>query len=71
MNQRVMFHFDLLKDNNKFFSFSVLPGTSFDEIDAAFDEFKQEFAKIREIAAENEKKAQESQGAVVDQSSAS
>lgn len=49
-NQAVVFHFALTK-NDRVYVFQVTPGSPWDEIDQAFDEFKEQFKKLKETAA--------------------
>lgn len=63
MNQLVMFHF-VINLNEKHFQFLAQPGTNFDEIESALEEFKVKFAELKAAAIENEKaKAAEAQQA--------
>lgn len=56
MDQQVLFHF-MVKKNDRFFQFIVPPGTQWDEIQSALDEFKsgmvllEQDAKAKEAAS--------------------
>ncbi len=56
MNQRVLYNFELIV-NEKYYSFSCQPGVTFDDIDAAFAEYKKEFDVMREKSAQAEAEA--------------
>ncbi len=58
MNQRVLYNFELLI-NEKYYAFTCQPGVTFDDLDAAFVEFKKEFDVMREISAKAEAEAKE------------
>lgn len=54
MNQLMLFHFMITK-NDKHFQFLAQPGTNFDEIEAALNEFQAKFTEMKNQAIEHEK----------------
>ncbi len=75
MDSYVLFHFAVARDfevdgqkSKRVYQFAVQPGSPWEEIESAFEEFKAEFSKLKDesIAAEAAKKDSESSEEVVD-----
>lgn len=58
MNQIVLYRFNEIV-NEKYYEFSCQPGTTYDEIDAIFVEFKKQFEILKENALKAEAEAKE------------
>jgi hypothetical protein len=60
MDQFVLFHF-AIKKNERFYQFSVQPGTPWEDVESALDEIKANIITLKEetIKQEAEKKAKE------------
>ena len=57
MNQKVLYHFEEIV-NEKYYSFSCQPGATYDDIDAAFLEFKKQFDVMKEKWMQEQAEAQ-------------
>lgn len=61
MNQRILNHFDLVF-NDKYFSFSFIPGTvNFEDVEGALEAFKAEISEFKKKALEAEQAKKDEQ----------
>lgn len=58
MNQFILMHFTLAK-NNRFFQLSIQPGAPWEDIQAVLDDFKQEMNDLQQQAIKKELEAQQ------------